>query len=115
MSRVRVLLILNAASLVLTATSIWASIVFRNDTGPAHVLSDWGWSMSIASWLIVAMFFCTRHLGDVTRTGFKKVGHKVDRVDSHVVEVGGVVGDIDKERVQANSVVVQMFRDRPAK
>lgn len=115
MSRVRVLWILNLGSLALTATSAWATIVYRHDPGPAHVLADWGWSMSIASWLIVAMFFCTRHVADTTRTGFKKVSTKVDRVDSHVVEVVDVVGDIDKDRVQANAVVVQMFRDRAAR
>jgi hypothetical protein len=102
-------------SVALTAVTIWANLTVRTTVGPAHFWADLSWSAAIASWLIVAMLWCTNRVVESSRYGWKKVGAKVDKLETHLGEVEEVVTDIDKERVTANAVVVQLFRNRQSR
>lgn len=110
----RVVLVTLTVSVVITATATVTNLAVKTTSGPAHFGADLSWSAAIASWLVVAMMWCTERVVASNRSGWKKVGAKVDRVETRLGEVEDAMSEIDKERVQANAVVVQLFRNRQA-
>ncbi|MDF2969253.1 MAG: hypothetical protein K0Q93_3031 [Nocardioidaceae bacterium] len=91
-------------SVALTALCIWSNLTVRTTVGPAHFWAEFSRLATFASWLVLAMLWCTN-----------RVVKSVDKLETHLGEVEDVVTDIDKERVQANAVVLQLFRDRKAR
>jgi hypothetical protein len=108
-------LITLAVSVVATAATTAINLLVDTNVGPARFGADLIWSATIASWLVVAMTWCTERVVTSNRNGWKKVSAKVDKVETRLGEVEDAMSDIDKERVQANAVVVQLFRNRQAK
>lgn len=120
-----------ALSTTLTALSVWANLIVHTTAGPTRVLADFSRLAAFGSWLIVAMMWCTQIALSSYRCGWEKVGRKVstkvDKLETHLDEsiaevrsevgerldaVEGVIGEIDKERVQANAVVLELFRNK---
>lgn len=115
-----------ALSVVLTAVTIWSNLTVRTIVGPAHFWAEFSRLFACTSWLILAMLWCTHRVVESNRGGWKKVGAKVDKLETHLdeslAEVGerldgveGVIAEIDKDRVQANAVVLQLFREKRAR
>lgn len=117
-------------SVALTALTIWANLTVRTTTGPAHFWAEFSRFGTVGSWLFLAMLWCTHRvvqgLHGVSKEVGKKVGTKVDKLENHldetIAEVGehlGVVeeavGEINRDRVEANAVVVNLFRDKRAR
>lgn len=123
----RGLVITLVLSAVLTAVAIRFNLTVRTSVGPAHFWAGFSSLAAFASWLILAMLWCTHRVVESNRSGWKKVGtkviDKVNAMETHIEEnldevhrrlgsVEDTVGGIDKERVQANAVVLQLFKDR---
>lgn len=116
-----------ALSVALTALTIWSNLTVRTTTGPAHFWAEFSRFGAFGSWLFLAMMWCTHRVVEAIRSlpkeVGKKVGTKVDKLESHldesIAEVGEnlgvvkrVVGEINKDRLEANAVVLNLFRDK---
>jgi hypothetical protein len=123
-----------ALSVVLTAVTIWSNLTVRTTVGPAHFWAEFSRLIAFSSWLVLAMLWCTHRVVESNKGGWKEVGRKVvakvDKLETHLDEsiaevrdevgdrldgVEGVIGEIDKDRVQANAVVLQLFREKRAR
>lgn len=117
-------------SVVLTALTIWSNLTVRTTTGPAHFWAEFSRFGAFGSWLFLAMLWCTNRVVEAIRSGSKEVGKKVAKLENHLdeiiaevrAEVGEhlgaveeVIGEIDRDRVQANAVVLQLFREKRAR
>jgi hypothetical protein len=119
----RALLAAVAVSVVVTLTTIAINHLVRTTHGPAHFWAETAGDAMFTMWLVVFMVWCTDRVLTNTRGGWKTVGKKVDRMESHiddrfgVVEdrlqaVEDVVEDLDHERIQASAVVISIFKNR---
>lgn len=130
-----------ASSVALTAVTIGSNLIVRTTSGPAVFWAEFSRLIACASWLILAMLWCTCRVVESNRVGYKEVGKKVnakvDKLETHLdesiagvraevaevrTEVGerldaveGVIGEIDRDRIEANAVVLQLFREKRAR
>lgn len=123
-----------ALSVALTALTIWSNLTVRTTVGPAHFWAEFSRFGAFGSWLFLAMLWCTNRVVEaircVSKEVGKKVGTKVDKLENHLdesiaevrAEVGKhlgaveeVVGEINRDRVEANAVVLNLFRDKRAR
>lgn len=116
-----------ALSVVVTALTIWSNLTVRTTIGPAHFAAEFSRFIACSSWLILAMLWCTHRVVESNRVGYKEVGRrvdaKVDKLETHLdeslAEVGerldgveDVMEDLDNERIQANAIVISIFKYR---
>lgn len=116
-----------ALSVLLTVFTIWSNLIVRTTIGPAHFAAEFSRLITCSSWLLLAMLWCTRRVVESNQVGYKEVGQrvdaKVDKLETHldesIAEVGerldgveDVIEDLDNERIQANAIVISIFRNR---
>jgi hypothetical protein len=119
----RALFVAIAVSMLATLVTIVVNHLVRTTVGPAHFWADLSRGAMFTSWLVVFMVWCTDRVLTNASGGWKTVGRKVDLMESHIDErfgvveerlqaVEDVVEDLDHEHIQANAIVISIFKNR---